>query len=68
MKKHIEKCKKNDGKIVKKIILEKFARPFVPHILNNITYRYLFVHGRENEFKPTNYYITYDIETFEKYI
>ncbi|KAA6393776.1 MAG: hypothetical protein EZS28_010695 [Streblomastix strix] len=68
MKRHMEKCKKNNGKIVKKVILEKFARSFVPHILSNITYRYLFVNDRENEFKPTKYYITYDIETFEKYI
>ncbi|KAA6379203.1 MAG: hypothetical protein EZS28_025270 [Streblomastix strix] len=68
MKRHMEKCKKNNGKIVKKVILEKFARPFVPHILSNVTYRYLFVYGRENEFKPTEYYITYDIETFEKFI
>ncbi|KAA6360916.1 MAG: hypothetical protein EZS28_043557, partial [Streblomastix strix] len=68
MKRHMEKCKKNNDKIVKKVILEKFAQPFVPHILNNITYRYLFVNDREIEFKPTEYYITYDIETFEKYI
>ncbi|KAA6383949.1 MAG: hypothetical protein EZS28_020525 [Streblomastix strix] len=68
MKRHMEKCKKNNGKIVKKVILEKFARPFVPHILNNITYRYLFVNDREIEFKPTEYYTNYDIETVEKLI
>ncbi|KAA6401879.1 MAG: hypothetical protein EZS28_002597 [Streblomastix strix] len=68
MKRHMKKCKKNNCKIVTKVILEKFARPFVPHILSNVTYRYLFVYGRENEFKPTEYYITYDIETFDKFI
>ncbi|KAA6403300.1 MAG: hypothetical protein EZS28_001172 [Streblomastix strix] len=64
----MEKCKKNNGRIIMKVILEKFARRFVPHILNNITYRYLFVNDREIEFKSTEYYITYDIETFEKFI
>ncbi|KAA6363845.1 MAG: hypothetical protein EZS28_040628, partial [Streblomastix strix] len=68
MKKHTDKCQKNNEQIVKKVTLVKFARPFVPHILNNITYRYLFVNDREIEFKPTEYYITYDIETFEKII
>ncbi|KAA6364532.1 MAG: hypothetical protein EZS28_039941, partial [Streblomastix strix] len=28
-------------------------------------YKYLLAHGREDEFKPTKYYITYDIETVE---
>ncbi|KAA6371567.1 MAG: hypothetical protein EZS28_032906 [Streblomastix strix] len=68
MKRYMEKCKKNNGQIVKEVILEKFARPFVPHKFNNITYRYLFVNDRQIEFKPTEYYITYDIETFEKFI
>ncbi|KAA6376014.1 MAG: hypothetical protein EZS28_028458, partial [Streblomastix strix] len=68
MKRHMEKCKKNNGKIVKKVILAKFARPFVPHILNNITNKYLFVNNREIEFKPIEYNITNDIETFEKFI
>ncbi|KAA6395560.1 MAG: hypothetical protein EZS28_008912 [Streblomastix strix] len=29
-------------------------------------YKYLLAHGRENEFKPTKYFITYDIETLFK--
>jgi hypothetical protein len=53
MKKHIDKCKANGGKIVKRIILERFAKPFDPHILSNKTYQYLVAHNRETEFKPT---------------
>ncbi|KAA6371890.1 MAG: hypothetical protein EZS28_032583, partial [Streblomastix strix] len=39
MRNHMKKCQKNDGKIIKKVILEKFAKPFVPHILSNKTYK-----------------------------
>ncbi|KAA6353113.1 MAG: hypothetical protein EZS28_051360, partial [Streblomastix strix] len=38
LKRHIQKCQKNGGKIIKKVYLEKFPRPYVPHILNNISY------------------------------
>ncbi|KAA6399668.1 MAG: hypothetical protein EZS28_004801 [Streblomastix strix] len=66
MRNHMKKCQKNDGKIVKKVILEKFAKPFVPHILSNKTYKYLLANNLTHLFKPTRYYITYDIETLEK--
>ncbi|KAA6312975.1 MAG: hypothetical protein EZS28_055833, partial [Streblomastix strix] len=62
----MKKCQKNDGKIVKKVFLEKFAKPFVPHILSNKTYKYLLANNLTHLFKPTRYYITYDIETLEK--
>ncbi|KAA6309432.1 MAG: hypothetical protein EZS28_056512, partial [Streblomastix strix] len=66
MRNHMKKCQKNDGKIVKKVILEKFAKPFVPLILSNRTYKYLLANNLTHLFKPTRYYITYDIETLEK--
>ncbi|KAA6400047.1 MAG: hypothetical protein EZS28_004435 [Streblomastix strix] len=66
MRKHMEKCQMNDGKIVKKVIIEKFAKPFVPHILSIQTYKYLLANNLTHLFKPTRYYITYDIETLEK--
>ncbi|KAA6388642.1 MAG: hypothetical protein EZS28_015831 [Streblomastix strix] len=66
MRNHLKKCQKNVGKIVKKVILEKFAKPFIPHILSNKTYKYLLANNLTHLFKPTRYYITYDIETLEK--
>ncbi|KAA6370667.1 MAG: hypothetical protein EZS28_033806, partial [Streblomastix strix] len=66
MRNHMKKCQKNGGKIVKKVILEKFAKPFVSHILSNKTYKYLLANNLTHLFKPTQYYITYDIETLEK--
>ncbi|KAA6374819.1 MAG: hypothetical protein EZS28_029654 [Streblomastix strix] len=35
---------------------------------NYNSYKYLLAHGREDEFKPTKYYITYDIETVERIV
>ncbi|KAA6393629.1 MAG: hypothetical protein EZS28_010844 [Streblomastix strix] len=66
--KHIKKCEINEGKIVKEIKLEAVQRPFCPHIMQNKTYVYLLANNRENEFQPTQYYITYDFETVEKII
>ncbi|KAA6377211.1 MAG: hypothetical protein EZS28_027262 [Streblomastix strix] len=63
---HMKKCQKNGWKIMKKVILEKYAKPFVPHILSNKTYNYLLANNLTHLFKPTRYYITYDIETLEK--
>ncbi|KAA6383853.1 MAG: hypothetical protein EZS28_020623 [Streblomastix strix] len=68
MRNHMKKCQNNDGKIVKKFILEKFTKPFVPHILSNKTYKYLLANNLTHLFKPTRYYITYDIETLENKI
>ncbi|KAA6396972.1 MAG: hypothetical protein EZS28_007506 [Streblomastix strix] len=50
--KHIKKCEIDEGKIIKE----------------NKTYKFLLANGGENEFKPTQYYITYDFETVEKVI
>ncbi|KAA6369445.1 MAG: hypothetical protein EZS28_035028, partial [Streblomastix strix] len=66
MRNHMKKYQKNGGKILKKVILEKFAKPFVPHILSNKTYKYLLANNLTHLFKFTRYYITYDIETLEK--
>ncbi|KAA6374783.1 MAG: hypothetical protein EZS28_029690, partial [Streblomastix strix] len=66
--KHIKKCEINEGKIIKEVKLEAVPLPFVPHIMQNKTYAYLLANNRENEFKPTQYYITYDFETVEKVI
>ncbi|KAA6377905.1 MAG: hypothetical protein EZS28_026568, partial [Streblomastix strix] len=61
--KHTIKCENNEGKIVKKVKLEYIQKPFVPHIMLNKTYQYLLANGRQHEFKPTQYFITYDLET-----
>ncbi|KAA6401134.1 MAG: hypothetical protein EZS28_003344 [Streblomastix strix] len=66
MRNHMKKCQKNGEKIVKKVILEIFAKPFVPHILSNKIYKYLLANNLTHLFKPTQYYITYDIETLER--
>jgi hypothetical protein len=50
---HMKECLKNNGKIVKYIALEKFSKPFAPHIILNKTYRFLLAHNREAEYKPT---------------
>ncbi|KAA6376395.1 MAG: hypothetical protein EZS28_028077, partial [Streblomastix strix] len=55
---HIKECQQNNGQIKKFITLEKFPKPFVPHITSNKTYRYLLTHNRESEYKATQYYIT----------
>ncbi|KAA6327410.1 MAG: hypothetical protein EZS28_053823, partial [Streblomastix strix] len=61
--KHIIKCENNEGKIVKQVKLDYIQKPFVPHIMQNKTYQYLLANGRQHEFKPTQYFITYDLET-----
>ncbi|KAA6380110.1 MAG: hypothetical protein EZS28_024364 [Streblomastix strix] len=66
--KHIIKCENNEGKIVKKIKLDYIQKPFVPHIMQNKTYQYLLANGRQHEFKPTQYFITYDLETVPKIV
>ncbi|KAA6372047.1 MAG: hypothetical protein EZS28_032426, partial [Streblomastix strix] len=50
--KHIIKCENNGGKIIKKVKLDY----------------YLLANGRENEYKPTQYFITYDLETVPKIV
>ncbi|KAA6321981.1 MAG: hypothetical protein EZS28_054486, partial [Streblomastix strix] len=66
--KHTIKCENNEGKIVKQVKLDYIQKPFVPHIMQNKTYQYLFANGRQYEFKPTQYFITYDLETVPKIV
>ncbi|KAA6359551.1 MAG: hypothetical protein EZS28_044922, partial [Streblomastix strix] len=66
--KHIIKCENNEGKIVKKVRLDYIQKPFVPHIKQNKTYQYLLANGRQHEFKPTQYFVTYDLETVPKIV
>ncbi|KAA6387854.1 MAG: hypothetical protein EZS28_016620 [Streblomastix strix] len=66
--KHIIKCENNEGKIEKKVKLDYIQKPFVPHIMQNKTHQYLLANGRQHEFKPTQYFITYDLETVPKII
>ncbi|KAA6363177.1 MAG: hypothetical protein EZS28_041296 [Streblomastix strix] len=66
--KHTKKCEQNGGKIVKTVQLDQIQKPFCPHITQNKTYQYLLAYGRQKEFKPTQYYITYDLETVEKIV
>ncbi|KAA6361027.1 MAG: hypothetical protein EZS28_043446, partial [Streblomastix strix] len=65
---HIIQCENNEGKIVKKVKLDYIQKPFVPHIMQNKTYQYLLSNGRQHEFKPTQYFITYDLETVPKIV
>ncbi|KAA6396630.1 MAG: hypothetical protein EZS28_007842 [Streblomastix strix] len=66
--KHIIKCENNEGKIVKQVKLDYIQKPFVPRIRQNKTYQYLLANGRYHEFKPTQYFITYDLETVPKIV
>ncbi|KAA6371405.1 MAG: hypothetical protein EZS28_033068 [Streblomastix strix] len=65
---HLKKCQKNGGKNIIKVILERFSKPFVPHILSNKTYKYLIANYLTNLFKSTQYFIKQDIEILEKNI
>ncbi|KAA6376449.1 MAG: hypothetical protein EZS28_028024 [Streblomastix strix] len=65
---HVVKCEQRGGKLVKTIKLDQVQKPYVPHIVQNKTFAYLLAHGREKEFKPTQYYIIYDLETVEKIV
>ncbi|KAA6367288.1 MAG: hypothetical protein EZS28_037185 [Streblomastix strix] len=60
---HMKECQQNNGQIKKYITLEKFPKPFVPHITSNKTYRYLLAHNRVSEYKATQYYITFRFQT-----
>ncbi|KAA6359882.1 MAG: hypothetical protein EZS28_044591, partial [Streblomastix strix] len=60
---HMKECQQNNGQIKKYITLEKFPKPFVPHITSNKTFRYLLAHNRESEYKATQYYITFRFQT-----
>ncbi|KAA6395812.1 MAG: hypothetical protein EZS28_008664 [Streblomastix strix] len=60
---HMKEYQYNNGQIKKYITLEKYPKPFVPHITSNKTYRYLLAHNRESEYKATQYYITLRFQT-----
>ncbi|KAA6374210.1 MAG: hypothetical protein EZS28_030263 [Streblomastix strix] len=66
--KHIIKCENNERKIVKKVKLDYIQKPYCPHIMQNKTYQYLLANGRQHEFKTTQYFITYDLETVPKVV
>ncbi|WP_334089833.1 hypothetical protein, partial [Helicobacter typhlonius] len=57
---HVNKC---DGKFKKNFIVEKQSLPYCPHILSNSVYEYCLAHNLQ--FKPQEYYMTYDFETME---
>ncbi|KAA6371198.1 MAG: hypothetical protein EZS28_033275, partial [Streblomastix strix] len=65
---HMVKYEQKGGKLAKTIKLDQVQKPYVPHIVQNKTFAYLLAHGREHEFKPTQYFITYDLETVEKIV
>ncbi|KAA6353445.1 MAG: hypothetical protein EZS28_051028, partial [Streblomastix strix] len=63
---HVSQCKINGGQIIKKVKLDEQPFPFIPHIQRNETYAYLLANNATQQFKPTQYYITYDFETVER--
>ncbi|KAA6352782.1 MAG: hypothetical protein EZS28_051691, partial [Streblomastix strix] len=63
---HISQCKINGGQIIKKVKLDEQPFQYVPHIQRNETYAYLLANNATQQFKPTQYYITYDFETVER--
>ncbi|KAA6373280.1 MAG: hypothetical protein EZS28_031193, partial [Streblomastix strix] len=60
---HIKECTMKLGNPNKQVRLEKFSKPFAPHITSNQTYKYLLSHNRLYEYKPTQYYITFLFNT-----
>ncbi|KAA6391739.1 MAG: hypothetical protein EZS28_012733 [Streblomastix strix] len=65
---YIVKCEQRGGNLVKTIQLDQVQKPYCPHKVQNKTYAYLLAHGKEQEFKPMQYYIIYDLETVEKIV
>ena len=61
MQAHIDKC---DGTFKKNYIAEKVSLPYCPHILDNPVYEYCLAYGLQ--WKPLQYYMTYDFETMEQ--
>ncbi|KAA6380366.1 MAG: hypothetical protein EZS28_024107 [Streblomastix strix] len=80
MNSHMKRCKLNqhllqvnshlklqyDGQIIKGVILEKYPKPYAPHILQNKSYKYLLANNRVNELKPIKFYITYKFFTLDR--
>jgi hypothetical protein len=57
--KHVENC---DGKKRKKLVLNKYEKPYCPKF-DNETYSFLLSKNQLNLFKPRTAFITYDTET-----
>jgi hypothetical protein len=62
---HVSEC---DGKNEPKIKLLDHARPYVPHLLNNKLYAFLYANERLVEYRFIGEYITYDFETVTKLV
>ena len=62
---HVEKC---TGKFEKKLKLDKIQKPYVPHLTKNPILIYLMENNRLNEWKPKEYYITFNCETVRELI
>jgi hypothetical protein len=60
---HVKKCtgKRPD----KRLIVPKVELPFCPGMMNNQEFLYLKANNMMHKWKPTKYFITYDLETVE---
>jgi len=63
--KHKKECEKNGGKLVSDVKLQNTQRPYAPHFDKQPVYEFLFAHGLEHKFRPTDSFITFDFETVE---
>jgi hypothetical protein len=61
--KHVEKC---DGKIHANLKLDHFAKPYIPHLMKNKLFAFLYANNRVSEYRYLDEYITYDFETISK--
>jgi hypothetical protein len=63
---HEKNC---DGKRpVKRLITSKVELPFCPGMMNNQEFLFLMAHNLMDQWKPTEYFIIYDLETVETII
>ncbi|KAA6372164.1 MAG: hypothetical protein EZS28_032309 [Streblomastix strix] len=77
---HMKKCKENKqlllenthlkleyvGQTIKRVVLDKYPKPYAPHILQNKSHKYLLANNRVNELKPIKFYITYKFFTLDR--
>jgi hypothetical protein len=56
----------NGSKLTKKLATSPLERPLDPNYNFNPRNQYLTLSGQKQKYKPTRYYIAYDIETMEK--
>jgi hypothetical protein len=59
-KNHVDKCKVNNGKIIKEIKLDKTPMPFIPHLNNKEMLNSIV---KNIPYKYSRNYIVYDFET-----